>query len=280
MIRGIGIIAACGLIGAATVGCSDPESGSRANSATETVYVTPSAPESSTVDSSTGATTGRGCPAPVVALDPGHNAVETNEFDPVTGVLMRDYPNGAEDRDAVDVATAVKTDLEASGYKVVIVKPTAASDVTYRERVTRAEKAGADIGVSIHTYTNDHRIFVQRVGLYRSGTGADGAPHTVTFEDAAVAKKSQKYAAAIASARTGAEGREVSVTDNSFDGRAPLWGGNIPVISLISDKVPWVYSEFGTAAGGGSTPIGAAGVETYAQGLAAGIKDAVPNTCR
>lgn len=220
-----------------------------------------------------------GCRAPVIALDPGHNPVTVAEFDEATGVAMRDYSNGAEDADVMAVAEVVKTNLEAKGYTVVLLKESVDENVSYRERVGRAEDAGADVGVSLHTYTNDHRIFVQRVGLSRSGIGADGQPVTVTFTNAETARKSQKLAGAMAAERTAVEGREVVVTDNSFDGRAPLWGGDIPMIALISEQVPWVYHEFGTPGGGGSAPIGQQGIATYAEGVTNGVVAALPNTC-
>lgn len=237
-------------------------------------------PASSSTETS--ATTGRDseCTPPVIALDPGHNGTITEEFDPETGALMRDYPNGAEDQDVMDVALRVQEELERAGYRVVLLKTSVDEDVTYRERVDRAEQAGADVGVSIHTYTADRRIFVQRVGSFRRGTGSDGQPLTVAFENSQVAEASQKLGEAFAAGRTEAEGHTVTVGDISFDGRPPLWAGNIPIIALISDEVPWVYNEFGTAAGGGANPIGDEGIERYAQGLVQGVKKALPNTCR
>ncbi|MFT3663342.1 MAG: N-acetylmuramoyl-L-alanine amidase [Gordonia sp. (in: high G+C Gram-positive bacteria)] len=220
-----------------------------------------------------------GCKAPVVAIDPGHNPVETAEFDPITGVAMRDYSNGAEDEDTMQVSLRTKRSLERDGYEVVLLKRSVNENVTYRERVTRAEKAGADIGVSVHTYTDDHRVFPQRVGLFREGVGANGKHTRVEFKNAATAAKSLQYSTAVAKARTQVEGQPVLVTDNSFNGRAPLWPGNIPMIALISEDIPWVYNEFGVPGAGGSVPIGEAGVKTYAEGLTKGIKAALPNTC-
>lgn len=263
-------------------GCAETSSSTTAVK-TETVYKTmDSAPSSAPASkSSSKQPSAQGdCTAPVIALDAGHNPVETAQFDPATGVAMRDYPNGAEDADSMAVSEQVQKALTKDGYTVVMVKKSVDDDVTYRERVTRAEQAGADIGVSIHTYTDDHRVFVQRTGLFREGPGPDGEQKRVEYTNAATAKKSQKYGAAIAKARTAVEGREVTVADNSFDGRAPLWSGNIPMIMLISEKVPWVYNEFGVPGGGGSAPIGDDGVATYADGVADGIKAALPNACR
>ena len=249
---------------------------------TETVYETQKSTDSTSLQSSAQpkTSTTAGCRAPVIALDPGHNPVEVSAFDAETGVAMRDYSNGAEDSDVMAVAEDVKSDLEAKGYTVVLLKKSVDENVNYRERVDRAEKAGADVGISIHTYTDDKRIFVQRVGLSRSGIGSDGQPLTVTYTNAQTAKKSQQLAGKMAAARSGVEGREVLVTDNSFDGRAPLWRGNIPMIALISEQVPWVYHEFGTPGGGGSAPIGQDGIATYAEGITAGVVAALPNKCQ
>lgn len=249
---------------------------------TETVFETVQpGPKSMPQGASRGsASSPRGCKAPVIAIDPGHNPVETAQFDPVTGVAMRDYSNGAEDRDAMAVSDRVKKDLEADGYEVVLLKRSVDENVTYRERVARAEKANADIGVSVHTYTDDHRVFPQRVGLYREGVGADGKQLRVEFTDADTAALSLKYSTAIAASRSEVEGRTVSVTDNSFDGRAPLWSGDIPMIALISENIPWAYNEFGTSGGGGSVPIGERGIATYAEGLTKGIEAALPNPCQ
>ncbi len=261
-------------------GCS----GQSSNDAVVTEYVTVTSSDATRSPSvragSARSSAPSGCKAPVIAIDPGHNPVETAEFDPETGVAMRDYSNGAEDGDAMAVSQRVESDLADAGYTVVLLKKSADESVTYRERVTRAEKAGADIGVSIHTYTDDHRVFVQRVGLYREGVGADGQPLRVEFTNEKTAAKSQKYGRAIAEARTKVEKVKVAVTDNSFAGRAPLWTGDIPMIALIAEDIPWVYNEFGIPGGGGSAPIGADGVETYANGVTAGIKSALPNLCK
>ncbi|WP_345313702.1 N-acetylmuramoyl-L-alanine amidase [Gordonia alkaliphila] len=221
-----------------------------------------------------------GCTAPVIAIDPGHNPTPIDMYDPKTGAYMSDYSNGAEDADTMEVSRRLREDLVADGYTVVLLKKGVNESVSYRDRVTRAEKANADLAISVHTYTDDHRIFVQRVGLSRQGTGADGQPHQVTYTNRATAAESQKLAADFAAARGKVEGRTVEITDNSFDGRPPLWAGSIPIIALISDKVPWIYNEFGTPTGGGSVPIGEQGIATYAQSLAAGVRAAVPNKCK
>lgn len=207
-----------------------------------------------------------------VALDPGHNGVPTNIFDPETGILMADYPNGQEDADALDVARAVRDRVEGAGFRVVLVKEAVDDNVTYRERVDLAAAVGAVVGVSIHTTpgADGSAVYPQRVGGSRTGEGADGEMRTVTFRDAATAAESQRLSTVMAGARSIAELRGVPVGDLSFDGRPGLWGGNLPVISLIADT-PWVYSEFGSANGGGAHGISAAEKRRYIDGLSAGI---------
>jgi N-acetylmuramoyl-L-alanine amidase len=207
-----------------------------------------------------------------VAIDPGHNGAVTNTFDPVTGVLMADYPNGAEDADALDVSRTLADRLGAVGIRAVLLKDATTDDVTYRQRVDRARDAGAVVGVSVHTTpgADGSAIFPQRTGGHRTGTGADGTGRTVTFDNPGLAAESQRFSAVVAASRSLAEGRQVPVKDNSFDARPGLWAGNLPVISLIADT-PWVYSEFGSAAGGGALGISAAEKARYADGLAAGV---------
>ncbi|NMO03971.1 hypothetical protein HH308_22405 [Gordonia sp. TBRC 11910] len=258
-------------------GCAAASSGGGAFSST------PSRSSSSLSQSSTtplaAPTSKVACAMPVVALDPGHNPVRIDSFDPKTGAAQIDYPNGAEDADAFSVASQVAAMLRGSGYPVVLLKRSTAESVTYRQRVDRAEDAHAAIGVSIHTSPGVHEVFVQRVGLYREGTGADGKHLRVTFDDAATARASQRYGAAIAAARSRAEGHRVAVTDNDFSGRAPLWTGNIPIIALIATHTPWVYNEFSPGATGGSIAVDAASLRAYATGIANGIRAALPTRC-
>ncbi len=219
------------------------------------------------------------CAARVVALDPGHNPRRIDSFDRVTGVAQIDYPNGAEDGDAFTVATRVAAALRGRGYRVVLLKRSPRESVSYRERVSRAERAGAAIGVSIHTSPGVNAVFDQRVGLYRSGTGADGQPRRVVFSNPSTAAASQRYAGAMAAARSRAEGHRVVVRDNDFGGRAPLWAGNIPVISLIAVNTPWVYNEFSAGGTGGSIPVPAPALGAYARGISDGVIAALGRSC-
>lgn len=219
------------------------------------------------------------CQAPVVALDPGHNPVQIEAFDPETGAAMIDYPNGAEGANVMAVANNVKEALSNAGYTAVLLKNSVDESVSYRERVNRADQAGADLAVSIHTDINNASVFVQRVGLYREGTAAQGKHVRVEFTNGETAAKSERYGNVIAKKRSEVEGRTVSVVDNDFGGRAPLWSGNIPIIMLISENVPWVYNEFGLPGKGGSVPIGDEGIALYSESLTKGIEAALPNAC-
>ncbi|MGB6124125.1 MAG: N-acetylmuramoyl-L-alanine amidase [Gordonia sp. (in: high G+C Gram-positive bacteria)] len=264
-------------------GCGNSATNNAAVTVVETVTAGEIAPNQSTTDSNTNpktAETPTNCKIPVVALDPGHNGEVIAEIDTKTGIAMRDYPNGAEDSDAMAVSKKVKKALEDKGYKVILLKESITDSVSYRERVNRAEKAGADIGISIHTYTDDHRVFPQRVGLFREGQSSNGETLRVTFTNAKTADQSLAMAEKFATIRSETEGRTVSVSDNSFDGRAPLWSGNIPVISLISETVPWVYNEFGMNGGGGANPLGDAGITLYSKSLAKSTEAALPISCR
>lgn len=214
----------------------------------------------------------------VVAIDPGHNGVKVDGFDEKTGAKMADYPNGAEDADVMEVSKSVKEALEDDGMKVVLLKEDVGDNVSYRERVDKAKDAGADVAVSIHTTpgVNYSMVIAQNEGGYREGATESGETKRVTFENADVAKKSQEYAKAVADARTEAEPNPVKMTTSlDFGGREGLWSGNLPIIQLLSEDVPWIYSEYGTDSGGGINPIGDDAKKVYAEGLSTGLKEAL-----
>lgn len=208
----------------------------------------------------------------VIALDPGHNPVDTEEFDPVTGVYMYDYPNGAEDADVMEIARTVESRLNAVGIGTVMVKGSVDEDVTYRERVDRAAEAGAFMGASIHTTpgSNNSAIFPQHQDGHRSGTGENGGQHTVTFDDLQLAAESERLSDVVAGTRSVVEAGDVPVHNISFDGRGELWSGDIPVISLIAGT-PWIYNEFGSNNGGGAQALPSAEKSSYINGLSAGL---------
>lgn len=213
----------------------------------------------------------------VVAIDPGHNAVEVAEHDEETGIRMVDYPNGVELTDMWEVSRAVSEKLNEAGIVPIVIKTEVDEDVDYRERVERAEKIDADMAISLHSTpgSNYSMIIAQNEGGYREGPDASGANKRVTFDDTEVAAESQKLSKIVADGRTEAEPTPVKVVkEHTFDGRAPLWGGNTPVLSLMSDEIPWLYSEYGTDTGGGAKGLTAQEKEAYVEGLTKGIVEA------
>ncbi len=208
---------------------------------------------------------------PVVFLDPGHSRAVIDRNDKKTGLHDGDYPTFPEIEEVWSVTKLVEAELVRDGYKVVLSKESNNANVFLRDRATAADTAGAAIAVSIH---DDHgadntwgAIFDQRVGQYR-GT----APNIVRFTDSAVAAKSQRFSAIIAKSRSEAQGINVVVKENSFNGRRPIEPGNIPLVELFS-KTPWVYCETGAKQG-----LSEPQQQAYAAGIAAGIEQAVPIT--
>jgi N-acetylmuramoyl-L-alanine amidase len=231
--------------------------------------------------------------APTIVIDPGHSGKNVNVPDAATGLNDHDYRNPNENEEVFYVALKVKKALQSAGYGVTLTKgdeistdvssPTdpkveggASIDATFRQRATVADEANANLALSIH---DDHtaqwdsfaQIYVQKVGLYRTPAGTT---NKVTFNDTAVAAKSQKYGAIFASARTQAEGHNVTVSPISFDGRG-LDNGNIPMVELFA-QVPWVYNEVGAAPAG--KYLSTADLDKYAAGLVEGVKQSVPIT--
>ena len=219
----------------------------------------------------------------VVAIDPGHTSVShAEEIDPITGVKMSSTSNGQEDDDVFYVAEKVRNELESDGYEVVMLKETIDEDMTFRERVDRAADADADIGISIHTTPgspNTGEVYNQFVGGKRYSPDRSTV---VTFDNEETAEKSTEYSEIMAEARQEVEGTAVVVKKNSFDGRESegKWGGDLPVMSLLSEEVPWTYHEFTNENGqGGSQGIDGASpgnerpnADRYAEGIIAGVK--------
>lgn len=219
----------------------------------------------------------------VVAIDPGHTSVShADEIDPITGVKMSSTSNGQEDDDVFYVAEKVRNELESDGYEVVMLKETIDEDMTFRDRVDRAADADADIGISIHTTPgspNTGEVYNQFVGGKRYSPDRSTV---VTFNNEETAEKSTEYSEIMAEARQEVEGTTVVVTKNSFDGRESegKWGGDLPVMSLLSEEVPWTYHEFTNENGqGGSQGIDGTSpgndrpnADRYAEGIIAGVK--------
>lgn len=231
--------------------------------------------------------------APTIVIDPGHSGTDINTPDAATGLNDHDYPNKYENEEMFYVALKVKKELAAAGYGVVltkgdtlpyenvksptddVVKQGAELNASLRERATVANSSNANLAVSLH---DDHsaswdtfaQIYVQKVGLYRTPAGTQTK---ITFNDTAVAAKSQKYGDIFASTRTQAEGHNANVAPISFDARG-LDPGNIPMVELFA-QVPWVYNEVGAPK---DAWLSTANLDKYAKGVIDGVKQAIPIT--
>lgn len=174
-----------------------------------------------------------------VVIDPGHGPSNT-KTDSATGLKMVESDNQPEGHDVWEVAQKVKKDLTAEGYNVILTKKSEDDSTNFRERAKVADTNHAALALSIHGdpgLPDPGQIYVQKVGLYRGSGG-----NKTTFKDAEVAKKSQQYAEVFKEERQKAEGGNIVIKDNSFDGRVGLEPGNIPMVQLFS-KTPWVYNE-------------------------------------
>lgn len=210
----------------------------------------------------------------VIAIDPGHNAVDVKAHDEQTGIYMVDYPNGKELADMWDVSLDVAEQLAEAGHTPVVLRESVDENVDYRDRIDRTEEIGADVAISMHSTpgVDYSMIIAQAEGGFREGPGPDGAHKKVTFDNGDTAKVSKALSDVVAAERTKVEENPVRVTEqHSFDGRAPLWGGNTPILSLMSQDTPWLYSELGVAAGGGADGITDAQKKAYAEGTAKGL---------
>ena len=224
---------------------------------------------------------------PVVAIDPGHGGVVNQYIDPVTGLGDLEYVNEPEATSVQDVSNILKTVLETAGYKVVMLKTNTNDSVSKRQRVDAAKNAGAAIAVSIHTdsgsgaFENWGETWPQVVGHYRQSQ--DNPAVKVSFSNQETAQKSATYANIINEERDKAERGGKGITKVNTDQAKyfpqsrglPSWG-NLSLVQLWSDSVPWVYNEAGSPTGsGGLTPEQKL---KYAAGIANGIKRALPVT--
>lgn len=221
---------------------------------------------------------------PVIVIDPGHSGKVIRSVDRKTGLRDIDYPNYPEIYETFNISTCVALALRADGYVVKLTKRKALSNVGHRQRAAVANDSLADLAISVHNdhgasdtfeATYDQRGVPGPNGKYHEMYRGSGGHRTV-FRDSAVAKKSQQFARIIARARSESQGLPVSVRENSFNGRAPLEPGNLALVQLFS-KVPWVYNEMGARTGGNVRTTMTIRAETgYAQGLLAGVEEAVP----
>ena len=217
-------------------------------------------------------------------IDPGHSGRYGSRTDRSTGLRDIDYPNFPEIYEMFDVSTCLARALRADGYRVLLTKRHALSRVGHRERAEIANRSGADLAISLH---DDHgrsarfqATYSQRgvpdgEGRYGQMYRGSGRTRTV-FDRSRVARASETAARTIAKARSEVLRRKVAVTQNSFDGRAPLEPGNLALVQLFA-TVPWVYNEMGARTGGSpSRALSIASERDYAAGLLSGVEAAVP----
>ena len=211
----------------------------------------------------------------VIALDPGHGGKVDQYTDTVTKLGDRETANKPESQDVLDVANRVRSQLEqSSGYQVVMLRTGVDDKVTKRERVNKAKEAGASIGVSIHTDTTPiEEVWPQFVGGYRQS-----GSNKVTFTNTGVAEKSNLYSKMIVEERNKVQFNGTSTVKmvtgqpRSFSQSRGLPSyGDISLVQLWSDSVPWVYNESTAPSGGMSDKQ----KEEYATGIANGIKKSI-----
>ncbi len=244
----------------------------------------------------------------MIVLDPGHSGDTIGDYDPTTGLVDFDYRNTPEIDDMYEVAGLVQTQLKKDGYTVDLTKSSAHEDVSFRQRATKANDSHAALAVSIHDQAGppgtgisfsggNNYVYPQQVGGYRQNygtltktgigatykTSSSSTGPKVSFTDANVASTSQKFAEAIRTQRTAAEGHLVTVKADAggdIGTRLPA-RGDMWMVQLFS-KVPWIYNEAGGYSSPGSSPIkhkdglSDADKQKYANGLIKGIEAAVP----
>jgi N-acetylmuramoyl-L-alanine amidase len=219
----------------------------------------------------------------VIVIDPGHSGRSIRHRNKATGLVDFDYPNQPEMTEVFGISICVAADLRKIGYRVVLTKKKATSTVSLTRRARIADKAHADLAISVHDDHTQTKSFqavysqrgVKHHGHYHAMWRGSGADRTV-FDRPAVARKSAHDARLIAAARRRDQHRSVAITEEDFTGRSGLEPGNLALVQLLT-KVPWVYSESGARTGGSTTRRMTVHDETlYAKGILDGIVAAVP----
>jgi len=88
----------------------------------------------------------------VIVIDPGHSGRSIRSRT-TNGLLDFDYPNEPEMTETFDVSSCVAEGLRADGYRVIMTKKHSGDSVSLTERAEIADRAHADLAISVH---NDH----------------------------------------------------------------------------------------------------------------------------
>ena len=233
---------------------------------------TPTTPVSGAATTSTTTTTAvnKG----VIFLDPGHGGAISRYTDEKSGLVAAETYSTPETENMLKVANRVKTELEKNGFTVVLSRTTDTQKLTARERAEAAIAAKAAIGISLHSNESVNQAWAQREGAYRQYQDK-----RVTFSNKTTAAKSQQYNAAIAKARAAAEGREVGLDENGsqqksiFNRESVASKGDIPLVSLFAETIPWSYNEF---AHGSDGKMDEGEIARYTKGIVDGVVAANP----
>lgn len=244
-----------------------------AEALTKKSEITGLSPSTGTTTTPTSPTTSTG--KTVIAIDPGHGGEIKEYVDSVSGLADRETNNQPEGDDVMQVSLQVKAALEQAGYSVVMLRTTGQPVPNKRARVDMAAAAKANLVVSIHsTEEAINQVWPQRVGTYREYKGKK-----VSISNSAVAQLSQTYAAAVATARTTAEGHSVTL-DPSNSQQASSFGrkelpskGNVSLLQLWGQDIPWIYNEIDQDNG---NALSSGMKQKHADGLVKGIQAALP----
>jgi len=224
----------------------------------------------------------------VVFLDPGHGA-NVNPTAATSGGSKgifsgENSSGGNEDADVFEVAKQAAALLGSAGYTVVLSRSGQPDPdhLTLWQKGLEAETANnggpADIGVSIHTDTRADigagQIYYDLVGGYR--TNNDDAT-TATFTNTATAALSEQYAQNFLTARQATATGNIKMTaGHDFPASRNLGShGNMPIIMLTAQDVPWVYNEMPRTTAKG---LSKADITSYAKAIATGVETSVGPT--